>query len=76
MEVSRQLHAPAALPQGKNPSYPLDRRLGRPQNWSGRGSEKKNSQPLPGIEPLIIQPVAQRYTTEVSLLVTIFVCTG
>jgi hypothetical protein len=38
-------------PQGKSPWYPLDRRLGEPQNRSGRGSEEKNSQPLPGIEP-------------------------
>jgi hypothetical protein len=30
MEVSFQLHDPAALPQGKGPSYPLDRRLGGP----------------------------------------------
>jgi len=27
MEVSGQLHAPAALPQEKNPQYPLGRRL-------------------------------------------------
>jgi hypothetical protein len=27
MEVSGQLHAPAALPQGKSPWCPLDRRL-------------------------------------------------
>jgi hypothetical protein len=27
---------------------------------------KINSQPQPGLEPLIIQPVAQRYTTELS----------
>jgi hypothetical protein len=33
---------------------------------SGRGGEEKNSQPLPGIEPRIIQPVAQRYTAELS----------
>jgi hypothetical protein len=26
--VSGQLHAPAALPPGKEPWYPLDRRLG------------------------------------------------
>jgi hypothetical protein len=25
MEVNGQLHAPAALPQGKSPWYPLDR---------------------------------------------------
>jgi hypothetical protein len=45
-------------PQGKNPWYPLDRRLGGPQSWSGRGGEEKNSQPLPRLEPPIIQPVA------------------
>jgi hypothetical protein len=27
MEVSGQLRVPAALPQGKSPRYPLDRRL-------------------------------------------------
>jgi hypothetical protein len=55
-----QLHAPAALPQGKGPWYPLDRRLGGPQNRSRRSGEEKNSQPLPGLEPPIIQFVAQR----------------
>jgi hypothetical protein len=29
---------------------------------------RKNSQPLPGLEPPIIQPIAQRYTTELSRL--------
>jgi hypothetical protein len=29
----------------------LDRRLDGPQNRSGYGGEKKNSQPPPGIEP-------------------------
>jgi hypothetical protein len=51
MEVSGQLHAPAALPQGKSPWYPLDRRLGGPQSRSGRGGEEKNSQPPPAMEP-------------------------
>jgi hypothetical protein len=58
MEVSGQLHALATLPQGKSPWYPLDRRLGEPQNRSGRGGEENNSQPLPRLEPPIIQPVA------------------
>jgi hypothetical protein len=31
MEVSGQLHVPAALTQGNNPQYPLDRRLGVPR---------------------------------------------
>jgi hypothetical protein len=37
MGVSGQRHAPAALYfRGKNPRYPLDRRLGGPQSRSGR----------------------------------------
>jgi hypothetical protein len=51
MEVSGQLHAPAALPPGKRPWYPLDRRLGGPQSRSGRGGEEKNSQPPPESNP-------------------------
>jgi hypothetical protein len=51
MEVSGQLHAPAALPRGKSPWYPLDKRLGVPQSRSELGGEEKNSQPSPGIEP-------------------------
>jgi hypothetical protein len=50
--------------QGKNPWYPLDRRLGGPQSQSGCGGEEKNSQPLPRLEPSIIQPIAQCYTTQ------------
>jgi hypothetical protein len=54
--------------QGKSPWYPLDRRLVGFQSRSGRGGEKRNSQPLPGLEPLTIQPLAQRYTAELSWL--------
>jgi hypothetical protein len=50
--------------QGKNAWYPLDRMLGGTQSRSGRGGEDKNSQPLPGLEHSIIQPVAKHYTTE------------
>jgi hypothetical protein len=46
----------------------LDRRLSRPQSRSGRSFEEKKSQPLPGLEALIIQPVAQHYTIELSRL--------
>jgi hypothetical protein len=36
IRASGQRHAPAALyPLGKDPWYPLDWRLGRPQSWSG-----------------------------------------
>jgi hypothetical protein len=52
--------------QIKRPWYPLDRRLGGPQSRSERKGEERNSQPLPGLEPAIIQPVAQRYNTELS----------
>jgi hypothetical protein len=49
--------------------YLLDTRLGRPQSRSGRGGVEKNSQPLEGLEPPIIQPVAQSYTTELLLFI-------
>jgi hypothetical protein len=52
----------------------MDRRLGGPQSRSGHGGEKKNSQPLPGLEPPIIQPLAQRYTTELSRLLKLTLC--
>jgi hypothetical protein len=43
MEVSGQLHAPAALPPRKEPQYPLDRKLGGPQSRPGRDGEEKIS---------------------------------
>jgi hypothetical protein len=64
MEVSGQLQVPATLPPGKEP-------LGGPQSRSGRGGEEKNSQPLPGLEPPIIQAVAQRCTTELARLLSL-----
>jgi hypothetical protein len=52
MGVSGQRHAPAALyPRGKDPRYPLYRRLGGPQSRSGHRGYRKNPLPLPGIEP-------------------------
>jgi len=41
MEVSGQLHTPAALPQGKSPRHTFDKRLGGPQCRSGQGVEDK-----------------------------------
>jgi hypothetical protein len=55
-------------PKGKSSWYPLERRLGGPQSRFGRGREEKNYQPLPRFEHAIIQPVVQRYTTELSPL--------
>jgi hypothetical protein len=49
MEESGQLHAPAALPPGKE-HLVLYKRLGGPQSRYGHGIEEKNSQPSPGIE--------------------------
>jgi hypothetical protein len=66
--VSGQLHTPAALSPGKGPWYPLDMKLGGPQSRSGRGAEENNWKPLLGLEPPIIQPVAQSYTAELCRL--------
>jgi hypothetical protein len=52
MGVSGHRHAPAALySRGKDPRYPLDRRLSGPHTLSGRTGQGKNPLPLPGIEP-------------------------
>jgi hypothetical protein len=59
LEVSGQLHAPAALPPGKSPRYPFYRRLGGPQSRSGRYGEEKIFFTLSGLElslPLVVQP--------------------
>jgi hypothetical protein len=66
MEVSGQLHAFATLPQEKeqSPGYPSGRR----GHQSGHNGEEKNFQPMLGLEPLIIQLIAQCYTTELSCL--------
>jgi len=44
-------------PVGKSPCYPLDRRLSGSQSRFGHGGEEKNSQPLPELEPPIIEPI-------------------
>jgi hypothetical protein len=58
MGVGGQCHAPAALPLGKT-RYPLCRRLGGPQGWSGQ--VLKISTP-PGFDPWDVRPVVSRYT--------------
>jgi hypothetical protein len=68
--VSGQLHAPAALPLRKRPWYPFYMRLGGPQSRSGRYGEVKIFYPT-GTRtpaPLVVQPVASRYTIELSRL--------
>jgi hypothetical protein len=54
--------------QRKNPWYPLDRRLGGPYSQSECGGEEKMSQLLLGLEPPIIQPIAQCFAAELSQL--------
>jgi hypothetical protein len=49
LEVSGQLHDPAALLPGKEPLYPLARRLGGPQSRFGRRGEEKILDPT-GLE--------------------------
>jgi hypothetical protein len=56
---------PADVPLEKEPLVHIG-----PQSRSGRGGEEINSQPLPGLEPPIIQPVAQRYTAELPRFLT------
>jgi hypothetical protein len=69
MGVSGQLHSPAAL-------SPTERAPGTLWIWGWVGPRegldavvKKKSPPLPGLGPLITQPIAQRYTTELSRLI-------
>jgi hypothetical protein len=42
MKLNGQFCDPAALPRGKEPRYPMDRRLGGPQSRSGRSEEKND----------------------------------
>jgi hypothetical protein len=58
--MSGQLHAPAALPPGKSPRYPFYKRLGGPQDRSGRYGEVNIFDPTG--TPLVVQPLASRYT--------------
>ena len=59
MEVGGQRHAPAPLLPGKT-RYALYRRLGGPQDRSGR--VRKISSPPPEFDPRPVQPVASRCT--------------
>ena len=58
MEVGGERHAPAALPPGKT-RYPMYRRLGGPQSWSGR---VRKISPPQGFDPRTVQLVASRYS--------------
>jgi len=58
MSVGGQSQAPATLHQRKS-WYPLYRKLGGPQVWSGR---VRNNSPPPGFDSWTVQVVASRYT--------------
>jgi hypothetical protein len=47
----------------------------KPRDRSGRDGEEKNSEPLQGLEAPILQPLGQRYTTELSRLLHTFLIT-
>jgi hypothetical protein len=52
MGVSRQDHALAALyPRGKDPQYPLDRRLDGPQKKSGHKRLEEKPSACQGLNP-------------------------
>jgi len=61
-------------PRERAPDIRLDRRLGGPKNRSRRGGEEKNSQPLPGLEPPIIQPVALKLIKTMNLKCISLIC--
>jgi hypothetical protein len=48
-------------PWGSSPQYPLDRRLGGPQSWSGFYGEEKNLAPVGNYIPAV-PPLASCYT--------------
>jgi hypothetical protein len=74
MEVSGQLHNPAALPPGKAPLIPIwiGDRMG-PRDGLDTVVKIKISNPCRDSKPPIIQPLAQRYTTELSQLLFIII---
>jgi hypothetical protein len=63
MAVVSQLHAPNVKPPEKSPRYSLDKRLGGPQNRSGRCGEEKHLAPAGNPTPAV-QPVARRDATD------------
>jgi hypothetical protein len=65
MELSGQLHAPAALLLGKRPTgtHCTRRRNGYQWWYVGRCGEEKNRLPLPRFKPRfsVVQPLASTY---------------
>jgi len=50
--------SPGRFILGKRPQDPLDRRLGGPQGWSGRGGEEKKIPASARNRTPVIQPIA------------------
>jgi hypothetical protein len=67
MEMSGQLHSPAALPPGKEPLIPIRLEVGK-GSIAGLDAVVKRKIPSPCRDSNhpIIHPVAQRCTTELS----------
>jgi len=55
--VAGQCHAPATLLPGTGAQFPFDRRLGRPEVWSGW--VQKSHHPLE-YDPQTVQPIASK----------------
>jgi hypothetical protein len=66
MEVSGKLHSQSAFPPPPRERAPFTHWIGI---WAGRGGEEKIPSPFRDSNPPIIQPIAQRYTTELSWLI-------
>jgi hypothetical protein len=56
-----EVQAPAALPQGNRPQYPLDRGLSGPETRSGLCGKETNLTSA-GFRTPGVQPVVRRYT--------------
>jgi hypothetical protein len=61
MKVSGQLHALAALPEGKSPWYPLDR---RPMVKRKILSPRRESNPIVQKRGIIIEKLIKNFTLE------------
>jgi hypothetical protein len=63
-------------PRGKSPWFPLDKRLGGPQNWSGRLGEEKILDRIgaQNSNSSVIQPIASRYTNCAILAPNVVIC--
>ena len=66
MEVSDQQHAPGCTLRPGKTQYPFYRRLGGPQDRSGRAEDHVPT----GIRSRTVEPVVSRYTDQATLPIT------